>query len=146
MKDFTKWAAMWDAYAESNPGDPTPGTPAAMCFNIGLIMAIGGIIGAFIRLTSESDKLVMTSRAILVPIADRMQSPIQIHERADCGTNRSQSSQYQQILYEVFHDTSTFFFRYFYFQNIRRNLPPVFNSGNKKRDGIRPSPSREKVR
>ena len=22
MKDFTKWAAMWDAYAESNPGDP----------------------------------------------------------------------------------------------------------------------------
>lgn len=77
--------------------------------------------------------LQMTSRAILVPIADRMQSPIQIHERADCGTNRSQSSQYQQILYEVFYDTSTFFFRYFYFQNIRRNLPPVFNSGNKKR-------------
>lgn len=61
MKDFTKWAAMWDAYAESNPGDPTPGTPAAMCFNIGLIMAIGGIIGAIIRLASESDKLVTTS-------------------------------------------------------------------------------------
>lgn len=51
---------MWDAY---NPGDPTPGTPAAMCFNIGLIMAIGGIIGAFIRLASESDKLVTTSAA-----------------------------------------------------------------------------------
>lgn len=66
MKDFTKWAAMWDAYAESNPGDPTPGTPAAMCFNIGLIMAIGGIIGAFIRLTSESDKLVMTSAAVFL--------------------------------------------------------------------------------
>lgn len=31
---------MWDAYAESNPGDPTPGTPAAICSNIGLIMAI----------------------------------------------------------------------------------------------------------
>lgn len=61
MKDFTKWAAMWDAYAESNPGDPTPGTPAAMCFNIGLIMAIGGIIGAIICLGSESDKLVTTS-------------------------------------------------------------------------------------
>ena len=35
---------------------PHPGTPAAMCFNIGLIMVIGGIIGAF--LVSESDKLV----------------------------------------------------------------------------------------
>lgn len=64
MKDFTKWAAMWDAYAESNPGDPTPGTPAAICSNIGLIMAIGGIIGAFIRLASESDKLVTTSAAV----------------------------------------------------------------------------------
>lgn len=63
MKDFTKWAAMWDAYAESNPGDPTPGTPAAICSNIGLIMAIGGLIGAFIRLASESDKLVTTSVA-----------------------------------------------------------------------------------
>ena len=64
MKDFTKWAVMWDAYAESNPGDPTPGTPAAMCFNIGLIIiAIGGIIGVFIRLVSESDKLVTTSAA-----------------------------------------------------------------------------------
>lgn len=58
MLDFSKWADMWDAYAESSPGDPTPGTPAAMCFNIGLIMVIGGIIGAIIRLTSESDKLV----------------------------------------------------------------------------------------
>lgn len=66
MKDFTKWAAMWDAYAESNPGDSTPGTPAAMCFNIGLIMTIGGIIGAFIRLASESDKLVTTSAAMLL--------------------------------------------------------------------------------
>lgn len=66
MKDFTKWAAMWDAYAESNPGDSTPGTPAAMCFNIGLIMAIGGIIGAFIRLASESDKLVTTSAAMFL--------------------------------------------------------------------------------
>ena len=66
MKDFTKWAAMWDAYAESNPGDPTPGTPAAMCFNIGLIMAIGGIIGAFIRLALGSDKLVMTSAAVFL--------------------------------------------------------------------------------
>lgn len=64
MKDFTKWAAMWDAYAESNPGDPTPGTPAAICSNIGLIMAIVGIIGAFIRLASESDKLVTTSAAV----------------------------------------------------------------------------------
>lgn len=54
---------MWNAYAESNLGDPTPGTPAAMCFNIGLIMAIGGIIGAFIRLASESDKLITTSAA-----------------------------------------------------------------------------------
>ena len=61
--DFAKWAAMWDAYAESNPGDPTPGTPAAICSNIGLIMAIVGIIGAFIRLASESDKLVTTSAA-----------------------------------------------------------------------------------
>lgn len=61
MLDFSKWADMWDAYAESNPGDPTPGTPAAMCFNIGLIMAIGGIIGAIICLGSESDKLVTTS-------------------------------------------------------------------------------------
>lgn len=63
MKDFTKWAAMWDAY---NPGDPTPGTPAAMCFNIGLIMAIGGIIGAFICLPSESDKLVTMSAAVFL--------------------------------------------------------------------------------
>lgn len=63
MKDFTKWAAMWDAY---NLGDPTPGTPAAMCLNIGLIMAIGGIIGAFIRLTSESDKLVTMSAAVFL--------------------------------------------------------------------------------
>lgn len=60
MKDFTKWAAMWDAY---NPGDPTPGTPA---FNIGLIMAIGGIIGAFICLPSESDKLVTTSAVVFL--------------------------------------------------------------------------------
>lgn len=67
MKDFTKWAAMWDAYAESNPGDPTPGTPAAMCFNIGLIIVIGGIIGAFIRfLASELDKLVTTSAAVFL--------------------------------------------------------------------------------
>lgn len=63
MKDFTKWAAMWDAY---NPGDPTPGTPAAMCFNIGLIMAIGGIVGAFICLPSESDKLVTMSAAVFL--------------------------------------------------------------------------------
>ena len=63
MKDFTKWAAMWDAY---NPGDPTPGTPAAMCFNIGLIMAIGGIIGAFICLPSKSDKLVTTSAVVFL--------------------------------------------------------------------------------
>ena len=54
---------MWDAY---NPGDPTPGTPAAMCFNIGLIMAIGGIIGAFICLPSESDKLVTMSAAVFL--------------------------------------------------------------------------------
>lgn len=67
MKDFTKWAAMWDAY---NPGDPTPGTPAAMCFNIGSIMVIGGIIGAFIRLlVSESDKLVVMLLACLPGIA-----------------------------------------------------------------------------
>lgn len=66
MKDFTKWAAMWDAYAESNPGDPTPGTPAAICSNIGLIMAIGGLIGAFIRLASESDKLVTMSAAVFL--------------------------------------------------------------------------------
>ena len=66
MKDFTKWAAMWDAY---NPGDPTPGTPAAMCFNIGLIMAIGGIIGAFICLPSESDKLVAVFLAGLLGVA-----------------------------------------------------------------------------
>lgn len=57
---------MWDAYAESNPGDPTPGTPAAICSNIGLIMAIGGIIGAFIRLAAESDKLVTTSAALFL--------------------------------------------------------------------------------
>lgn len=63
MKDFTKWAAMWDAY---NPGDPTPGTPAAMCFNIGLTMAIVGIIGAFIRLASESDKLVTMSAVVFL--------------------------------------------------------------------------------
>ena len=64
MKDFTKWAAVWDAY---NPGDPTPGTPAAMCFNIGLIMAIGGIIGAFI--VSEPDKLVAMLLASLLGVA-----------------------------------------------------------------------------
>lgn len=63
MKDFTKWAAMWDAY---NPGDPTSGTPAAMCFNIGLTMAIVGIIGAFIRLASESDKLVTMSAVVFL--------------------------------------------------------------------------------
>lgn len=66
MKDFTKWVAMWDAYAESNPGGPTPGTPAAMCFNIGLTMAIVGIIGAFIRLASESDKLVTMSAVVFL--------------------------------------------------------------------------------
>lgn len=66
MKDFSKWAAMWDAY---NPDDPTPGTPAAMCFNIGLTMAIVGIIGAFIRLTSESDKLVAVFLAGLLGVA-----------------------------------------------------------------------------
>ena len=67
---------MWDAYAESNPGDPTPGTPAAMCFNIGLIMAIGGIIGAFIRLlVSKSDKLVVMLLAILPGIALLLASP-----------------------------------------------------------------------
>ena len=69
MLDFSKWAAMWDAYAESSPGDPTPGTPAAMCFNIGLIMVIGGIIGAIIRLTSESDKLVAVFLAGLLGVA-----------------------------------------------------------------------------
>ena len=57
---------MWDAY---NPDDPTPGTPAAMCFNIGLTMAIVGIIGAFIRLTSESDKLVAVFLAGLLGVA-----------------------------------------------------------------------------
>ena len=67
--DFAKWAAMWDAYAESNPGDPTPGTPAAICSNIGLIMAIVGIIGAFIRLASESDKLVAVFLAGLLGVA-----------------------------------------------------------------------------
>lgn len=65
MKDFTKWEAMWDAY--NRMGDPTPGTPAAMCFNIGLIMVIGGIIGAF--LVSESDKLVAMLLASLLCIA-----------------------------------------------------------------------------
>ena len=60
---------MWDAYAESNPGDPTPGTPAAICSNIGLIMAIGGLIGAFICLASESDKLVASSLAALLGVA-----------------------------------------------------------------------------
>lgn len=65
MKDFTKWEAMWDAY--NRMGDPTPGTPAAMCFNIGLIMVIGGIIGAF--LVSESDKLVAMLLASLLGIA-----------------------------------------------------------------------------
>lgn len=69
MLDFSKWAAMWDAYAESSPGDPTPGTPAAMCFNIGLIMVIGGIIGAIIRLASESDKLVAVFLAGLLGVA-----------------------------------------------------------------------------
>ena len=69
MLDFSEWAAMWDAYAESSPGDPTPGTPAAMCFNIGLIMVIGGIIGAIIRLTSESDKLVAVFLAGLLGVA-----------------------------------------------------------------------------
>lgn len=42
---------------------PHPRPPAAICSNIGLIMAIGGIIGAFIRLASESDKLVVTTSA-----------------------------------------------------------------------------------
>lgn len=69
MLDFSKWAAMWDAYAESSPGDPTPGTPAAMCFSIGLIMVTGGIIGAIIRLTSESDKLVAVFLAGLLGVA-----------------------------------------------------------------------------
>lgn len=46
---------------------PHPGTPAAMCFNIGLIMVIGGIIGAF--LVSESDKLVAMLLASLLGIA-----------------------------------------------------------------------------
>lgn len=66
--DFSKWEAMWDAY--NRMGDPTPGTPAAMCFNIGSIMVIGGIIGAFIRLlVSESDKLVVMLLACLPGIA-----------------------------------------------------------------------------
>lgn len=63
--DFSKWEAMWDAY--NRMGDPTPGTPAAMCFNIGLIMAIGGIIGAFI--VSEPDKLVAMLLASLLGVA-----------------------------------------------------------------------------
>lgn len=45
---------------------PTPGTPAAMCFNIGLTMAIVGIIGAFIRLASESNKLVTMSAVVFL--------------------------------------------------------------------------------
>lgn len=64
MRDFSKWAAMWDAY--NRMGEAVSGSPASICQGIGLTMAIVGIIGAFIRLASESDKLVTTSAAVFL--------------------------------------------------------------------------------
>lgn len=38
MKDFTKWAAMWDAY--NRMGEAVSGSPASICQGIGVTLAI----------------------------------------------------------------------------------------------------------
>lgn len=38
MKDFSKWADMWDAYTSS--GDAVPGSPASICLIIGMLLLV----------------------------------------------------------------------------------------------------------
>ena len=44
MKDFTKWAAMWDAY--NRMGEAVSGSPASICQGIGVtLMMVFGFVG-----------------------------------------------------------------------------------------------------
>lgn len=44
MKDFTKWAAMWDAY--NRMGEAVSGSPASICQDIGVtLMMVSGFVG-----------------------------------------------------------------------------------------------------
>lgn len=44
MKDFTKWASMWDAY--NRMGEAMSGSPASICQDIGLtLMMVSGFVG-----------------------------------------------------------------------------------------------------
>lgn len=42
MVDFSKWENMWNTYAPSNK--PVPGSPAAICNNLGTTIAMLGIL------------------------------------------------------------------------------------------------------
>lgn len=42
MKDFSKWADMWDAYTSS--GDAVPGSPASICLIIGMLLLVAASI------------------------------------------------------------------------------------------------------
>lgn len=42
MKDFSKWADMWDAYTSS--GDAVPGSPASICLIIGMLLLVAAFI------------------------------------------------------------------------------------------------------
>lgn len=42
MKDFSKWADMWDAYTSS--GDAVSGSPASICLIIGMLLLVAAFI------------------------------------------------------------------------------------------------------
>lgn len=42
MKDFSKWADMWDAYTSS--GDAVPDSPASICLIIGMLLLVAAFI------------------------------------------------------------------------------------------------------
>lgn len=51
MKDFSKWADMWDAYTSS--GDAVPGSPAGICLIIGVLLLFAAFILPVIVLFSH---------------------------------------------------------------------------------------------
>lgn len=73
MLDFSKWAAMWDAYdAQGISGGTVPGSAASICWNIGfLLMILAGIImivcmGSVIDSTTEGTFAVMLPGAVFL--------------------------------------------------------------------------------
>lgn len=50
MKDFSKWAAMWDAYdAHAISDGAVPGSAASICWNIGFLLLLLGLLLLIIR-------------------------------------------------------------------------------------------------